>query len=190
MTRAGDEPVSLTSGSGWLGPTLALALILWSGAAHPAPPPEVARNFHWLVPPRVRICDQSDLSEQQVRQAMDWWTARGARFRELVVAPCAFSADGIPLNERAAAPDYNTISIARLGQLSFNGKAGDTRWAAQGDLPLWALVVLPRGPVGALTLQHELGHALGFPHVTVRGNIMNPLEDQVGESTAGLDPGR
>ncbi len=149
-------------------------------------PGEVTPNFRWLVPPLVRVCSGADLSLDEVRAALDFWGARGLRYRTVVRADCTFAADGTPLSDDATLPAFNTITVTRLGQLAAQGCAGQARWAACGDIPLWAVTLLPRGALDQLALRHELGHAFGFPHVERGGHVMNPRREAMGESTAGL----
>jgi hypothetical protein len=161
-------------------------MLFWAAPARSGSPREVDRPFRWLVQPLVRVCARSAVPLDEVRAAMAWWEDHGARFAGPVVGPCAFDAAGTPLDGHGAAPAYDTISIARLGQLAVEGQAGSTRWSAYGGVPLWVVVLLPPGEIGELTLAHELGHALGYPHVAVRGHIMNPREELLGEGIAGL----
>lgn len=163
------------------------ASTVWPRAAVRGPVHAHPSAFHWLVPPLVRVCRRSELSLERVREAVAFWAAHGPHFRTVVSAECAFSPDGTPLDRTATAPAFNTITLARLGQLSPAGKAGASHWAFEGGVPYWAVVLLP--PVDPLpfVLEHELGHALGFPHVHVRGHVMNPRAEEMGASVAGLE---
>lgn len=155
-----------------------------TAAAKPSAPEPV---FRWIAQPTIRVCKDAKVPLDRVRRAMEWWEDHGARFAGIEEATCGFRDDGTPLRrDEAGGVAFNTITIHRVGGLAALKRAGDTRWAVYGEVPLWAVVALPPGGEEGLTLEHELGHALGFPHVSTHGHIMNPRLELVGEKVDGL----
>lgn len=160
------------------------AVVVGTAAAKPS---ATEPAFRWISQPTVRVCRDSHVPVDRVRRAMEWWEDHGARFAGLEEAACGFRDDGTPLRrDEAGGVAFNTITIQRVSGLTAMKRAGDTRWAVYGEVPLWAVVALPQGGEEGLTLEHEIGHALGYRHVNAHGHIMNPRLDLVGEKTDGL----
>jgi hypothetical protein len=142
----------------------------------PRPP---TRVFAWDTPPEVRLCGEAPASHARVAEAMAWWTGLGARFAGLRdVGRCLFDADGAPRGRKDVA--WRTITITRAAMPNDI----HTEWKAYAGLPLWAVVHL--GHDEELVLEHELGHALGFPHVHRAGHVMNPSVAGLGWRVDGI----
>jgi hypothetical protein len=142
----------------------------------PRPP---ARVFVWDTPPEVRLCEEAPVSRARVEAALAWWTKLGARFVGVKeVGRCLFDADGAPLVRTKVA--WRTITVTRATLET----DAHTEWTAYAGLPLWSVVHL--GLDDELVLAHELGHALGFPHVHRAGHVMNPSMSGLGWKVDGL----
>jgi hypothetical protein len=95
----------------------------------------------------------------------------------------SISTEPVTPGARVGVQRTNTIVVGRYaGLLATAGFQGVTRWAlAGGNTVQAAIVFLDRdyeksrnAMLGALRI-HELGHALGYSHVTARPSVMNPI---------------
>lgn len=152
MLRRGGHVVSaLLLGTG-LAVSAAIAGVVAWGRVRSVTVPRPAR---WASAPR--IWRGSGVDRARLEEAIRWWRARG---HDLWI--------GGPSEPSA---------ILVVAQPQPEGRAGNTRcWATPDGSTLVRAEVEVRPEADALTIAHELGHALGYLHPVAApsGHLMHP----------------
>ncbi len=118
---------------------------------------------HWPTAPSVKICDL-DISEVEVRKAIDWWRVRGYKFGYIVRSKC--------LTKRETGFIYITLP----GQSFDFGKSLARTHLGRVDNTstiIWAHIEVTDAEKERL-LEHEIGHALGWTHSSIEKHMMHP----------------
>ncbi len=136
------------------------------------PRPRLVRQ--WGQRPVVRVPYGSPISVGLVQSAIDWWTVRGAP----MVHQVSIGGHDIPK------PGEIVVTLIDQGVPDHAG--GMTRWTTLDStgLMISATVLVPND-VSFLVLIHELGHALGFEHVSGH-HVMNARIERVTQNDRGI----
>lgn len=137
------------------------------------PKPRLSRR--WAVKATVRVADGSEALDGLVRACVDRWRKLGAPLEPLV------ELGGIPQAR------IGEIAIVGFDELT-NDHGGECEvWRSTTDeTRLVRAEVRVPDDCTELILMHELGHALGFGHVSKNGHVLAPNTERLGDSTAGI----
>lgn len=134
------------------------------------------KSFYWLKDPIILNCHGEDMSLIRVKKALRYWDDMGYEYKKYVHRPDKKACDGPKLIE-----GYVTLRKADPDQLDFDILAFTTRRHASAEMK-GATIYFKKNTEGLeLLLEHELGHAYGFTHVTIPGHIMHPNYDIMGK---------
>ena len=140
---------------------------------------EPVQKYHWVNPPNIRLCENTEVSLARVHQAVKYWERIGYEFGEIYLDRFSFCMN----------PKYNEIAIVLPSQGVIDDKMGATRVYTSkitGEIVKAKIFVLPSTARKERVLEHELGHALGWQHYNSKGHIMHPNWWLGGHSSYGL----
>jgi hypothetical protein len=138
---------------------------------------------YWRQPPDIKICDRV-VSTSKAQRALRFWTRLGYQFgtvtHETNVMNCGPTAGAIG----EIVIQLPTADINMNDNLALTKTYRETNT----NLNLRAeIYVTPFAAQKLLTLEHEIGHALGWSHVNSSYHLMNPQWKYIGHSTRGLE---
>jgi predicted Zn-dependent protease len=138
----------------------------------------------WPSPPRAVRTQECPYTAAEIADALAWWAERGARFATLAVPTVrAFEpADGGILFDLREQTGWTDDHVGQATTYDANGNGNIER----------ARISFP-SDIGRLSrdarrqaLLHEVGHALGLPHVDRRGHVMHPHLSRGGLGDRGV----
>jgi len=137
---------------------------------------------YWSQPPRIKICDRV-ISVNKVRRALRFWERLGYQFgnvtHETNVMNCGPTAGVI-------GEIVIQLPTARVN-MNDNLALTKTYRETNTNINLRAeIFITPFAAEKLLTLEHEIGHALGWSHVNSSYHLMNPTWRHIGHNTRGL----
>ena len=140
-------------------------------------PQQVAK---WYSPPTVRVCYNAPVFRIQVQKALDFWEDLGYKFGTVIWDDSsAWCTGDIYLGSITIMPNKTYLGTGTLGRT--------TRYTYNKGLITGAKIEVTReGSTMELLLEHELGHALGWPHHRVEGHVMHPILPRSGRDVTGL----
>lgn len=134
--------------------------------------------------PDVVICDDF-ISLSQVKRSLKFWENIGYTFGDVRV--------GEPYNDcMHEEPDRGVIRISLPTADQFKllhdrlAVTHTTKFRKTGEIISVQIIMHDFAKNKKLTLEHEIGHALGWDHINKEGHIMNPEWKYVGDNTEGV----
>ena len=126
----------------------------------------------WYMTPDIRICEYAPVSIEEVTSATQWWIERGYDIERITHSG---HRGGCLLGN-----PFGSILIELVGQSYRESAIAATyiRTDDNGQI-LWAKIRL-RSDVPERVLEHEIGHALGWLHLSKRGHMMHPIHERGG----------
>lgn len=134
--------------------------------------------------PEIIVCDFI-VPLEKVKNATKFWEKLGYKFSEVRLEKSldeCFSAE----------PKYGQIRIRMINSneiLEMNNMIAMTRLRSNSkNFNILSADIIVHGFISQkeLALEHEIGHALGWKHTNVRGHIMNPVWEKIGEISKGM----
>ena len=149
-------------------------------AAISIPQGELEQLASWHALPTVRICSNTPISEHRVEEALDFWRALGYEFGTVIYSD---------ETDWCYGSTYFGSIVIMPNQSPFNGQTlAQTQRVAYNELVVGARIEIRADSYDRpLLLEHELGHALGWPHYNVEGHIMHKALNKCGKETKGLN---
>ena len=137
------------------------------------------QKYKWVNPPKIRVCENTEISLDRVRRAVKYWERIGYEFGEIYLDRFSFCMN---------AKD-NEIAIVLPSQGIADDKMAATRVYTSkftGEIMKAKIFMLPRSARKARVLEHEIGHALGWQHYNQSNHIMHPNWWRGGYDSYGL----
>ena len=141
---------------------------------------EIQQLATWGAPPTVRVCSNTPISKYRVEEALNFWRDLGYEFGTIIYNDSTDWCSGSVY--------FGSITIMP-NQSSFNSQTlAQTNRMAYNELVVGARIEIRADSYDRpLLLEHELGHALGWPHYNVEGHIMHRALGKTGKETSGLE---
>jgi hypothetical protein len=138
--------------------------------------PHISRFSFWAKIPNIKICNSSPASKDQVISAMQWWSKRGFKFGTIKYSNC--------ISQKH--PGFIVISLVGQG-FDFSKSLGTTNVHHDKVTKeiYWSQIYIPDA-LKIRVLEHEIGHALGWSHSTIRGHLMYPTWQLGGWDDSGI----
>ncbi len=145
----------------------------------PNSPPKIEQLAEWKSPPIVRVCYNTPIFKYKVEQALKFWEDLGYEFGTVSWKDSTEWCTGDAY--------FGAITIMPNKQFLGEGILALTRRYTYNSMITGARIeITNRGYDHDYLLEHELGHALGWPHYTVEGHIMHPIIQRAGKNSFGL----
>ena len=138
------------------------------------------QKYKWSIAPRIRLCQNTEISLSRVRRAVSYWERLGYEFGEVYLDRFSYCMH----------PKENEIAIALPSGGVIGDKMAVTRVYTSkitGEILKSIRYVLPKTGMKERVLEHELGHALGWQHYNHKNHIMHPNWWFGGHSSYGLN---
>jgi hypothetical protein len=167
--------VSLRPSSTWLGAvglavSVGVGVVIAWGRVRSVTVPQPA---HWTAPPAV--CVSGDVDHAALRDALDAWRSHGHRILRSCDGRPGITVAVDPALDDAGPSGGDPGEHTATDEMGRPSRWGTTHVVALGDVMVSAEIRL-HPHAGALTLAHELGHALGYLHPVAAptGHLMHP----------------
>jgi len=137
----------------------------------------------WQLPPDVRVCATAPVSERRVKKALDFWRDLGYNFSKIYF-------NDVSRHCIENVYSYNTIIIDLIdGSHREPALATTTSWIDRETREILKAKIALKNSWGEAEriLEHELGHALGWPDYNQTGHIMHHQWSLGGLTTAGVE---
>ena len=133
----------------------------------------------WEANPTVRVCSNAPISRNRVEESLQFWRDLGYEFGSIIYGDHTDWCYG---------DSYLGSIVIMPNQTPFNSKIlAQTKRIAYNKLIVGAKIEIRSDSYERpLLLEHELGHALGWPHHNVRGHIMHKTLPLSGPNSFGL----
>lgn len=133
----------------------------------------------WEAAPTVRVCSNTPISRDRVEDSLEFWRGLGYEFGSVIYNDHTDWCYG---------SSYLGSIVIMPNQTSFNGRVlARTKRIAYNKLIVGAKIEIRADSYDrAYLLEHELGHALGWPHYNVKGHIMHQALSLSGLGSFGL----
>ena len=162
-----------------LAPILISSYEYQEAAFSPSAPPEISSC--WEIHPVVKVCKDLKISKSRVEKALDYWRRLGYTFEGVIYDDQSISCAGKPF--------FGEIVITIPDQGFDYDKIAITRRTINEDMGMiiYSKIFLQQNKVTKeRVLEHELGHALGWNHTTIRYHMMNKGWENGGHNSSGL----
>ena len=149
-------------------------------AAMAIPQGDLKQLASWQALPTVRVCSNAPISKYRVEEALDFWRGLGYEFGTIIYNDKTDWCYGsIYLGSIVIMPNQVLFDKHTLAQ---------TNRVAYNELIVGAKIQIRADSYDKpLLLEHELGHALGWPHYNVEGHIMHGALSKAGKETISLE---
>ena len=149
-------------------------------AAISIPQGKLEQVASWGALPTVRICSNAPISKHRIEEALGFWRALGYEFGTIVYND---------ETDWCYGDTYFGSIVIMPNQTPFSGPTlAQTKRIAYNELVVGARIEIRADSYDRpLLLEHELGHALGWPHYNVEGHIMHKALNKCGKETKGLN---
>ena len=143
---------------------------------------ELAKNRTnvWHMNPGITICGNSGVSMVRATKAIKYWEKLGYKF------------DYIRIDHQinCHTPRYGEIIITLPDQqFDFSDHLASTRITISNktkEIVKARIQIFPKSAQKERVLEHEIGHALGWPHINQPYHMMNPVWHSGGHNSSGL----
>lgn len=137
------------------------------------------RKYKWENSPKIRLCQETEISLERVRRAVNYWERLGYEFGEIYLDRFSHCMN----------PKDNEIAIVLPTQGIVDDKMAATRIYTSkftNEIIKAKIYILPRSGKKERVLEHEIGHALGWQHYNRKNHIMHPNWWLGGHNSYGL----
>lgn len=128
----------------------------------------------WKQPPIIINCIDT-IKEETIKKAVKYWASKGEEIYfyeyESVKSIC---------DDPELTPGFIILTKEGEEKLEDSALASTSRSSKLGDIIAALIYFKPDTENLPLLLEHELGHAFGYSHRKITGNIMNPYYDLMG----------
>tara|TARA_B100001094_G_scaffold326112_1_gene381649 strand:- start:4416 stop:4937 length:522 start_codon:yes stop_codon:yes gene_type:complete len=143
---------------------------------------ELAKNrtHEWKMNPGVTVCGTSGVGASRAQRAIKYWEKLGYRF------------DYVRMDHTISCsePRYGEIIITLPDQnFKFEDHLASTRVTISNktkEIVKAKILIFPKSANKERVLEHEIGHALGWPHINQPYHIMNSNWHTGGHNSSGL----
>tara|TARA_R110002012_G_scaffold121002_1_gene270374 strand:- start:1384 stop:1905 length:522 start_codon:yes stop_codon:yes gene_type:complete len=139
-----------------------------------------SRNHKWLMSPVVRVCADSGVTPPRISNAIAYWQRLGYKF------------DYTRIDHSIPCPDARFGEIIIMlpdNSFSFQDNLASTRITVSNktkEIVKAKIFIFPKAASKERVLEHEIGHALGWPHINRPYHIMNSNWHTGGHNSGGL----
>ena len=134
----------------------------------------------WGAPPTVRICSNTPISKYRVEEALNFWRNLGYEFGTILYNDstnwCSGSVYFGSITIMPSQSLFNSQALAQTNRMSYNKLVVGAR-----------IEIRPDSYDRPLLLEHELGHALGWPHYNIEGHVMHRALSKAGKGVLGVE---
>mgnify|MGYP001442934917 CR=1 FL=1 len=143
-------------------------------------------SSRWDFPPDIILCHGVPVTKERVTEAVDFWKRLGYEFGDIRALSQFENCRSMWGNITFRLPTGSELSAAINAE-----HLATTRYSVPVDMPdvlVMAEVYFQTTDVSKLprVVEHELGHSLGWGHVSIAGHIMHPIYRRSGWSSEGV----
>jgi hypothetical protein len=135
----------------------------------------------WISEPAIRVCDGLNISSSRISLALRYWERLGYSFGPIIYDNSSPACRGNPLWGEIILSlpnqsfDFEKLALTRTTKLQVDNTI------------LYSQIFLQERYVSKeRVLEHEIGHALGWSHTSMRYHLMNEAWENGGHNSSGL----
>jgi hypothetical protein len=130
------------------------------------------KPYDWQEPPVIINCYGKKFSKLHIIRAIEYWTVRNHKLGGYIHRPSSYLCDNEWLE------GYIILRVDE--KMSGVTLARTKRYTSLNNVVGAVISFQPDSFNLYLLNEHEIGHALGYSHVDVKGHVMHPIHESMG----------